>query len=347
MALISFVLLNHNSGNYVENLIDSLAKQSNNDWDIIIVDNASIDDSLNRIISKIESYKLKNWNVIRLSKNLHFAGGMNAGISHAKGKIIVPLNTDIYLDPQYVDILSVAFQKYKREKIGTFVGNELIWDWSKKCLTEKYRNHGVSFVRRMHISKWHPDFETKLKLLGPSGCAPPIIRKALEKIRLSNGDYYDSQFISFGEDIDLFLRLRLNGFLPFYLPNLKFWHIGSASYGKKRLSFSSKPSFLLGIILANKWRIWRRIPSLTERLIIIPIILLSHIYYFALIIRSKGLKKLMKVFGRYIRTIRRFSIEKHYIFPQSPGQMGLYAGWIFSRSQWTQIFREKFHKKIQ
>lgn len=341
MTLVSFVLLNHNSGKYVESLINSLAEQTNSDWELVVVDNASSDDSLDRIINQIKKNKIEHWRELRLDKNLHFAKGMNAGIKIAKGELIVPLNTDVFLSNEFVETLSLAFRKNKKQKVGTFAGNEFVWDWEGNDLTERLRSSGTVFVRRIGLSTWDPEYEPTEKLLGPSGAAPVVTRKALEKIKLQNGDYYDSRFISFGEDIDLYLRIRLNGFRSCYLPKLCFWHIGSASYGGKDISLFSKSFYLIGIILANKWRIWKRIPSLFERILIFPLILFLHIVLFIVLCVKKGLKGMVKVVITYIKTLINLNNEKLFLYPMSPEKRGLYAGWIFSRSEWEQILQNK------
>jgi GT2 family glycosyltransferase len=338
MPILSFVLLNYNSGKYVENLIDSLAAQTNPDWDLIVVDNASSDDSLELIINRIKKNKIKNWKVLRLERNFHFAKGMNEGIKVAKGEVIVPLNTDVFLSAEYVETLSSAYKNNKKERIGVFVGNEYIWDWNANDLTDQLRSSGATFVRRIALSTWNPEYEPEWKLLGPSGAAPALTQKALEKIKLQNGDYYDSQFIAFGEDIDLYLRMHLNGFRPHYLSKLRFWHIGSASYGQSDISIFSKPAHFIGKILANKWRIWKRIPSPFEKKVIFPVILISHICLFSIVFIKKGLNGLILALGTYRRTIQNLKHELTLLYPVSPGEKGLYAGWIFSRSKWAKIF---------
>jgi len=330
--MISFVLLNYNSGEYVQALIDSLAAQTSDYWELVLVDNCSSDDSLQRIVARLEHHQLRKYRCVILSENVHFGAGMNAGLSSAQGAVVVPLNSDVYLHNSFVRALVEAMRTWSG-KAGAFAGIEKVWDWDNGVLTDRIRSCGLSLVRRIDVGPWRQGVHPVKQLLGPAGSAPALVRAVLEDIRLPNGDIYDTRFVAYGEDIDLLLRMRLRGYECVYIPSLVLWHIGSASYGGGGIGFASKPASVVGRILANKWRIWRRIPSAAERLTAFPLVVGSDVYRLLLFLRLKGPRCFRDALRVYCRTLVAIAKEERLPYESSPWRRGLYSGWVFPRQR--------------
>ena len=322
---VSFILLNYRSGDYVQSLVDSLAVQSCSDWELIVVDNDSRDGSLGRILARLDFHGLAPARVICLKKNRHFAAGMNAGICEAKGDIVVTLNSDIYLDQNYDSTLLAAAGNQPEQSIGTYCGTQYQWDWAGGSLTDQIQGQGISISRRLGSCCWIYGISPVSKLLGPCGCASAFTKKALEFVKMPNGDYYDSRFMAYSEDLDLFLRIRLAGFRPIVIPELVYWHIGSASYAEGKLSLLTKPGPLIGHVLANKWRIWRKIPSRAEKYISFLLVTLHNLIVLGYVLVART-----SIFGATIQSYRaslfRIRNEDKILYPTSPGELGLYSG---------------------
>lgn len=326
MCIVSFVLLNYNSGSFVDCAVDSLAAQTGSSWEVIVVDNGSTDDSLTRIRTRLTAQGILP-RVTRLPRNLHFAAGMNAGIREAVGEVIVCLNSDVFLHRNYTTELISAYRVSNRAEEGSFCGTQYRWDWSthsRGSLTEEKRGSGIAISRRLGVHSWH-NGAPKSKLLGPSGCAPAFTRSALDHVVLANGDYYDSRFVAYGEDLDLLLRMRLAGYRPVVVPEMVFWHIGSASYAEGRLSVLSKPPTLVGQVLANKWRIWRKIPSRTERAMTLVLAALYDLVVLSSVLVTRPLD-IGPTLQTYHTVLSRIRHETRYQYVLSPGALGLYSG---------------------
>ena len=180
MTHVDFVLLNHNSGAYVEESIEALEAQTSPDWELLVVDNASTDGSLECITDRIRKSRLANWDVVQSPVNLHFAGGMNLGISKTRAEIVVPLNSDVYLGPRFVELVSSAYDRCAGQKVGSFVGQEMVWDWQGRGLLDERRSYGVSLLRRLVLCAWHPEHNCLSTLLATCGLCSSLLSKSFD-----------------------------------------------------------------------------------------------------------------------------------------------------------------------
>lgn len=326
MSLVSIVLLNYNSGSFIGRVVDSIAAQDHRSCECIVVDNASTDDSLTRILRRFDEQGMKV-EVVRSPTNGHFAAGMNMGISMAKGDVVVALNSDVCLSSGYVSALLARKRAGAEAGIGAFCGAQYRWDWDRDRLTPQYTGHGVRLMRHLGVSPWRLGEHDERHLLGPSGCAPAFARTALEAIRLDNGDYFDTRFVAFGEDIDLFLRLRLHGFRPMVLRGLRFWHIGSASYSGAVSSVLAKEPSMIGQVLANKWRIWRRLPSTRDRALCVPLVLLYQISVAVRSARYGGIGFARDVLDSAIALSKHAFLEEGIAYPSGWSDVSLFASY--------------------
>ena len=87
---LSIIIVTHNSEEYIDNCIESINDQNFDNFEIIIVDNSSIDNTAD----KIQKYSEKNVKVKFLKKNLGFSSAVNIGIKDAEGDKIFLLNPD-------------------------------------------------------------------------------------------------------------------------------------------------------------------------------------------------------------------------------------------------------------
>jgi len=95
----SIIVLNWNSLVYLKKCLGALRNQSHRAFEVFCIDNGSTDGSTEWInsvnLDELVGVPAKK---ILLKKNIGFAAGMNKGIRESKGKYIVPLNVDVFLD---------------------------------------------------------------------------------------------------------------------------------------------------------------------------------------------------------------------------------------------------------
>jgi GT2 family glycosyltransferase len=107
--LVSVVVLNWNGSQVVDQCLRSLHQQTYRNLEIILVDNASTDGSMEGVRDRFPDVKL-----IVNERNLGFAGGNNVGIRASSGRYIMVLNNDTRLDSKCVEELKRGIEKDER-----------------------------------------------------------------------------------------------------------------------------------------------------------------------------------------------------------------------------------------
>ena len=105
--LVSIIILNYNAGQLILDCLESITKTNYDNLEVIVVDNASIDESHKKCKEKFENIRL-----IENEKNLGYCEGNNVGIQNAKGEFVVILNPDTIVDPDWLTELIRAYNRY-------------------------------------------------------------------------------------------------------------------------------------------------------------------------------------------------------------------------------------------
>ena len=119
MPLLSIIIPVYNVEDYLEECLNSILNQEFNDYEIILVNNASIDKS-GDIATEYES-KYSNVKVIHLDKNRLLSGARNVGLQKAKGEYIHFCDSDdIYIEDTFQDIADTLKRFYPQVLLGKF-----------------------------------------------------------------------------------------------------------------------------------------------------------------------------------------------------------------------------------
>ena len=102
---ISTIITNYNYGKYINECIKSVINQNYQNFEIIIIDDLSTDNSL----ANIKKYKLKNLYLIKNKKNLGQLASINKGFMKSNGDIITFLDADDYYNGNYFDNLNYFY----------------------------------------------------------------------------------------------------------------------------------------------------------------------------------------------------------------------------------------------
>jgi GT2 family glycosyltransferase len=290
MDKVSVVLLNWNGIQYVDKCVESVINQTYENIEFIIVDNASTDGSIQIIQKKypLFRYLLNN-------KNYGFAKGMNQGIEISKGEYVLLLNNDVYLDSNYIKEGLSRIQK--DEKIGFIGGLEYIWKADK--LTDKLHiSCGPMYLRKRMQMTGKNNFYDEQVCFGITGSFPIVRKKMLDDIFSVSGYYFDEDFETGWEDTDMRFRAFLRGWRTLYYPNIRAWHILSASdEGKIRLTQKSSKYqvrifrnryFVILKDLPAEIKRWLRIQMILAEILIVPYYLFLYPRTFLSLISAKN-----------------------------------------------------------
>ena len=95
-GMVSIIILNYNGEKFLENCLESIIRETNQSYEIIVVDNNSPDKSGEKF-----SKKYQKCNFILNKKNVGVSEGLNIGIRNARGKFVVLLNNDLIVAPKW------------------------------------------------------------------------------------------------------------------------------------------------------------------------------------------------------------------------------------------------------
>lgn len=106
----SFVVLSYNRGTFLKECIDSILNQEGpSDFEIVIVDDASTDDT-EEVLRRYSNFQ--KIRIIRHSKNLGHAATVNDGIAASRGQFIARIDSDDRYRPDFLKTVLVIFEKY-------------------------------------------------------------------------------------------------------------------------------------------------------------------------------------------------------------------------------------------
>lgn len=105
---VSVIVTCHNLGRYLRECLVSVASQSTLDWECIIVDDQSTDDTERVAGHFVGNIQGRDFKYLRTPHNLKLSGARNYGASHANGKYLIFLDADDMLAPNALELLSSA-----------------------------------------------------------------------------------------------------------------------------------------------------------------------------------------------------------------------------------------------
>ena len=224
----SIIVLNYNAGDLLVNCIKSLYDTSYNNYEIIVVDNASKDGSHKKCNERFDQIKL-----IENKENLGYCEGNNVGIRQATGEFIVILNPDTLVEPNWLTELVSAYKKH-----GEGLYQPKIISLYEKNILQSTGNmihiFGFGFAR----DKGVPDSSQRkdVEQIGyASGTCLFTSQSVLKKVGL-----FEPFLFLYHDDLDLGWRAAQLGIKSYYVPLSVIYHAESYS-----LKWSSKKFYWL------------------------------------------------------------------------------------------------------
>ena len=226
--LVSIIILNYNAGQLLLDCVNSIKKSNYDNFEIIIVDNMSNDQSHKKCKSKFPEVKL-----IENMKNFGYCEGNNIGIRKARGDFIMILNPDTIVEPNCIRELIFA-----HEKLGEGLYQPKILSLNEKQVLQSTGNmlHVFGFGYAKDKGKKDEEVDEEIKKIGyASGTCLFTSRNVLEKVGL-----LDSFLFLYHDDLDLGWRASQIGINSYYVPKSKIYHVESYS-----LKWSAKKFYWL------------------------------------------------------------------------------------------------------
>ncbi len=203
--LFSLIVLNWNGARYLPHLFQSLREQSFRDFEILLVDNGSADDSLAMTRKDFPAVR-----IVELRENLGFAESNNRAAALSQGSFLLFLNNDTHLAPDALAMIAQAAAK--RVNISIWAVQFRSYDGSQF----------LGFGNAVDVLC----FPTGGKLFFSVGAALVIRRDVFERL-----EGFDAHYFMYFEEIDLCWRAWLHGYYISTVPGAVVYHEGGGSSG--------------------------------------------------------------------------------------------------------------------
>ena len=215
--LVSIVILNWNSMKYIRQCVEGVLQQSYHRIEVVFVDNASSDESLKMCKERYPSFIF-----VENTENLGFTGGMNVGINHAKGDYVLLLNTDVFLEKDYVE--SCVRMMANNPEIACTAGWE--YKWRNFKLTDEKVSGAWGISCHLRLSGTNDDDNY---VFGVSGSFPMFRMSAVQDVIDKRGYFFDVKFGTGWEDTEVRFFMLYLGYKTKLNKETRAWHVGSAS----------------------------------------------------------------------------------------------------------------------
>ena len=203
-------------------------------FEVIIADNGSTDGSVEYIEKEFPKTR-----IVRNGENLGFAGANNRGAKHARGGILVFLNPDTSVEP---DWLIELLKPFKDPTVGATTSKLLLMSDASKLNTCGNDVHisGLTLCRGMGQPR--ENFPVEEEVAAISGAAFAIRREIFQ----ATGGFNESFFI-YLEETALSLETRLRGWRCIYTPASVVHHDYALRFGSKKVLYQERNRYLTKI----------------------------------------------------------------------------------------------------
>lgn len=225
---IAIILVNYNGWKDTIECLYSLEKVNYKNFEVVVVDNASTDKSVEELIKYGDNANIQ-YQLIVEKENLGFAGGNNVGIRYALKQnfsYFLMLNNDTLVDS---DFLNELLKPFKNNKVGATIG-EIYYAFNPRMIWYAGGEIDKRSLKPSHDRFKEIEDEHKSEIRQVSfatGCCLFCSKECLEKTGLWSEDYF-----LYEEDVDLSLRILQANFLIVYNSDAIIYHKVSASTGK-------------------------------------------------------------------------------------------------------------------
>jgi len=222
---VSIVILNYNGVNYLKKFLPSVLATHYENFEIVVADNGSSDESISFVASNFPRVK-----ILTSKKNEGFAGGYNWALKMIQADYYVLLNSDVEVTPDWIrpmvellesDVKNAACQpkllSQKEPSLFEYAGAAGGWI---DC-------YGYPFSRGRIFDICEKDdaqYDQNAPIFWASGAAMMIRASIFHEL-----GGFDASFFAHQEEIDLCWRIQLKGYHIYCCPESIVYHVGAGT----------------------------------------------------------------------------------------------------------------------
>jgi GT2 family glycosyltransferase len=291
MKQLTIIIVSYNSKDFLIICLRSILASDIKyfDYEIIVVDNNSKDNTYKIIKQEFEGIKIIH------SENYGFGHACNTGVAHSVGEFILFLNPDTYVTNNFGSQLFEIINSNFDNRTGSVGIKNLAFE-NNSYLPPKYKSLGINFFGRARIKQFGNH-------LFNSGSSVLYIKNFFVECGM-----YSSHIFLYNEDIDIGLRIFRMGYSHKIVESPEIYHYGSGITGRdwrKKVHWYSRGEF---ITIINNFHY------------LIPFMLFCHFFMYLLILfhfllsgRYEEFKKLLQVYIDIFNT-RKFIFTDRQLF---------------------------------
>jgi GT2 family glycosyltransferase len=222
---VAIIILNFNGSHFLQKFLPSVIASTYTNKKIIVADNCSTDNSVSMLQNQFPSIT-----IFKNTQNLGFAGGYNWAIDLVEDEIVVLLNSDVEVTPNWIEPI-----------IELMCNNDKIAACQPKLLNYNNKNSfeyagasggfidylGYPFSRGRVFDILEPDqhqYNTTIPVFWASGAAMFVKTKIFKQL-----GGFDNRFFAHQEEIDLCWRMQLHNYLVYCCPQSVVYHVGAGT----------------------------------------------------------------------------------------------------------------------
>ncbi len=255
-------VVTHNSAAQLDACLDRLLAQDYPHCAVTVIDNASTDDTLARLVH----WQTRGICVVAFARNHFYARAHNEVIAASDADVIFTVNPDVLLAPDYVSAVMAVFAR--RPEVGSVNGRLLLLAEEGFATADPAApapddalldSAGLMIFRsrrpwlRGNRRPARDNCTEPEPIFGADGACAAYRRAMLEDVALdtpAGREYFDNDFVMYREDVDLAWRAQLFGWDSWYEPAARGRHVRSFHLGRDRRVMSP---FLRRHSVKNGW----------------------------------------------------------------------------------------------
>jgi GT2 family glycosyltransferase len=239
---VTVIIVNHNRAALLERCLRSLLAPQGAEFEVIVVDNGSGDDSA-EVVERFAAEAPFPVRLIRNEANLGFCAANNQAIRASQAPFVALLNNDAEAEPGWLGALLEAFAD---PRVGMAASKILVYEDPRVIdkaghliyADGQNRGRGTGEIDR-------GQYDRVEEVLWPDGCACMYRRAMLDEIGL-----FDEDLFAYGDDAELGLRARIAGWRCLYMPRAVVRHRRGATLGvasPRRIALIERNRVLLAV----------------------------------------------------------------------------------------------------
>jgi GT2 family glycosyltransferase len=211
--LLSIVIVNYNGAHHLEECVHALLENTGVSFEIIIVDNASVDGSAAALIGRH-----LNVRIIESATNIGYSRGVNLGVQSARGAYLAIMNMDVVVARNWITPLIGFLEKHP--DVGAVAPRIMLYESRDRinALGQNVHVTGLGFNRKLNWPDKAID-STPVQVSGLHGSAFVLRTGLFRQLGGMNEAYF-----MYHEDVEISLRLHLNGQKIYAVPDSIVYH---------------------------------------------------------------------------------------------------------------------------